>query len=237
MANGMIFHARHRNTLLCHAGGAVKLIMLILLSIFLSIGSPLFVFSLFLFLILIALIDRLPASIIFKDGLFFIILAFFILVTEYFATKDYIQSLCATSRFLSIVLASLIFTDTTSPDDVARGLGGLLSPIIGKAAYRLASIVELTIAMLPVITDTLVEINESRKARLGHFFPHPVKAISSFSISVLTKLFSYVDEYSDALASRLYDSSAKRYTPPFNKADAVIVLFIILLTSVFIWTK
>lgn len=237
MAGGMIFHTRSRDTLLCRAGGGVKLIMLILISILISTGSELFVLALSALLLLTAVIDSLPPRIIFKDGIFFLILAIFIAVTELLATSSALLAAVATLRFLSIVIASLILTDTTTADDVARGTGALLYPFLRSYAWRLASLVELTISMLPVITDTLLEINEGRKARGGSFLRHPIRSLTELSVSMLARLFSYVDEYADALSARGYDSSARRYTPPLNKADAFLILVMVLIIGGYLWTR
>lgn len=237
MASGMIFHTRCRDTLLCRAGGGTKLVLLILISIFVSTGSSSFVFTVSALLLLTAIADRLPPSVIFKDGIFFIILAIFILVTEYISTDSLLLSSVETLRFLSIVCISLIVTDTTTADDLARGTGAILSPVLGSYGWRIASLVELTVSMLPVITDTLFEVNEARKARGSSLAKHPVRSLTELSVSMLTRLFSYVDEYSDALAARGYDNSAKRYTPPLNKSDIIIFAAMLLLTGGFLWTR
>lgn len=237
MAGGMIFHTRSRDTLLCRAGGGVKLIMLILISVLISTGSEVFVLAISALLLLTAVMDRLPPSVIFKDGVFFIILAAFIAITELFAKGSVLLATVATLRFLSIVTASLILTDTTTADDVARGTGALLHPFLRSYAWRIASLVELTISMLPVITDTLLEINEARKARGGSFLRHPVRSTTELSASMLTRLFAYVDEYADALSARGYDTTVRRYTPPLNRADALLILAMGLMLGGYLWTR
>lgn len=237
MAGGMIFHTRSRDTFLCRAGGGVKLILLILISVLVSTGSEVFVLAVSSLLLITAIADRLPPSVIFKDGIFFLILAAFIAITELYSTGSILLSSVATLRFLSIVTASLILTDTTTADDVARGTGALLHPFLRSYAWRIASLVELTISMLPVITDTLLEINEARKARGGSFLRHPVRSTTELSASMLTRLFAYVDEYADALSARGYDTSVRRYTPPLNKADALLILTMVLLLGGYLWTR
>lgn len=237
MAGAVIFHSRIRDTLFCRCHGGVKLIFLLLFSTLISTGTPSFVFFASALIAIAAIADRMPPSLLLKQGVFFMIIALFILISEYVNTASVMLTATAVLRFLSIVIASLLLTDTTSPDDIARGIGGLLSPIFGALAWRLASVTELTISMLPVITDSTQTILTARKARGERMLRHPVKAITGLTVSILSAMLTKADGYADALSARSYDTSAKRRVPPLTAADLLPAAVSLLLIGAFIWTR
>ncbi len=237
MAVSTIFHTRSHDNALRKMNGGIKLIALLLLSVFLTTGNTAFVLLLSLLLLMTAVVIKLPLSSYFKDGFFFVIIALFIYISEYSATGTHIQATLAAIKFLSVLLASLLLMDTTTPDEIARGVGTMLHPILGKYAYHLASLVELTIAMIPRIFSVSSTIIEARKARGEHFLKHPFKSLIGISTSILSALLESISAYADALESRFYNSQQKRYTPPLNIYDLAMILFLVGITGGFICSK
>lgn len=233
----LIFHTRDRNTLLCRMHGAVKLLFLLLFSSLVSTGSGPFVIGCSALILLIAILDKLPPSLLFKQGFFFLVIALFILISEYMNTASPYLALIALLRFLSIVLSSLLLTDTTTPDEIARGVGGLLSPLLGSFAWRLASVTELTISMLPVITDSTEQILTARRARGERMLRHPIRSLTGLTVSILSLMLTKVEQYADALSARSYESSARRHVPPLTRADLFPLFTMVLIIGGFIWTR
>lgn len=237
MAVSTIFHTRSQSNALRRMNGGIKLISLLLLSLFITAGDNLVVISLSGLVLLTALAIKLPLSSYFKDGFFFIIIALFIYISEYFDSKMHYQAIIASLRFLSILLSSLILMDTTTPDEIARGVGAMLHPFFGKYAYHMASLVELTIAMIPRIFSVSATIMEARKARGERFLKHPFKSLIGISTSILSALIESISAYADALESRFYNSMQKRYTPPLNRYDWIMIVLLAAMTGGFVCSK
>ncbi len=95
MAVSTIFHTRSHDNALRKMNGGIKLIALLLLSVFLTTGNTAFVLLLSLLLLMTAVAIKLPLSSYFKDGFFFVIIALFIYISEYSATRTHIQATLA----------------------------------------------------------------------------------------------------------------------------------------------
>lgn len=222
MAIGNLFHSRIKSGFLYKANPLTKLILLIIISIILSASNNYLVFGLSILLILTSLLIKLPILKYLKEGFVLIIIAFFILITEWLNTKDLLLTSLATLKFLMILLSSLILLDTTNIDDLSRSLSAFLHPIFGRFAYRFSAIIELTLSMFPLIIDTAITTKEAREARFESFLKRPIKSITNYSISLLSNLLDSVSDYSDALISRGYDVYAKRERPKFSYIDLIL---------------
>ena len=109
------------------------------------------------------------------------------------------------------------------PDGLSRSLGSALSHIFGKNAYVLASIIEITLSMIPMIIDSARGMLEARKARGESFRAHPFRSVSGLAASILSDLLDKAEVYTDALMSRGYDASARRVSPAYRRNDWIII--------------
>ena len=223
----IIFHTREQDTLINKLNGAAKFIFLILTSIAISISNINLAFSLFALSIIIAFWVKLPILRILKEGIIFILLVLFIAITEYINTQSVLLTSFACVKFITILLFALILTDTTSSSDIARGIGSLGEKIFRSYAWHFAALIELTIGMIPLVFDTVLSIYDSRRARCDSFVKHPIKSITSFSISVFIALLEEASNYVDALESRNYDINMSRPSKKFKFKDFVVVILAI----------
>ena len=233
MAEGVIFHYREADNILTRLNPCTKLLSVLVYSVVVSSSSDsTAVFVLFLFPLIIASAIRLPVRSYLKESIFFLILALFIFISSFLSFADPVAALVPSVRFLSVMLISMLLTDTTMPDDIARSLGAALSHILGRAAYLIASVVEITISMIPLIIDCVLSIYEARRARGASFVRHPLRSASEFSASLITDLLDKAEIYADALSARGYSASGGRYTLPYGMADRIIIaISIIVLIS------
>lgn len=224
MVEGVVFHFRDRNTFLNQANPLTKLISLLSCSILLVgaglsrtcfIGGGLF---------LVALSLRLPFRSYFRETLFFLFMAIFIAITEWWATTDPSATAAAALRFLAIVLAGMLLADTTAPDDLSRSLGAVLDKLPFLNGYKLAAGVELTLAIIPLIFDVAAELRMARQARLDRSWKHPVKYLVSYCSTMFSLLMDRMDDLSIALDARAYDPSAPRKAPGFTYRDVALLL-------------
>lgn len=238
MAGLLIFQTRKRDSFLCACHGGVKLLSLIVLSILLSSSSSYtFIFIATALIFFAVVVERTPIILWLRQGFFFLIIASFIFVSEYAEYKSLVLALAAFFKFVSLLSASLLLLDTTSPSDIARGTGWLLSFIAGPFAWRVASLIELTLSMLPTLSKVVSETLEAQRSRGARFLRHPIKTLSGYSISLISRLLNSTIELADALESRAYDNTKARYVAPPTRRDLILILILALLTGGRFWIK
>lgn len=232
MVEGVAFHFRDRQTFLNQANPLTKLAALLCVS-FLLVGASLEM-TLYLGVILAAtaLALRLPLGAYLKESLFFLFMAIFIAVTEWLASGNYAQTAAASLRFLAIVLAGMVLSDTTAPDDLSRSLGRVLNYIPFLDGYRIAATIELTLAIIPLIFDVAMQVKVARHARLQRTWRRPVSYLVSYTSSLFTLLLDRMDDLSVALDARAFDPSAPRRTVAFSVRDAVICLAMVVIVGI-----
>lgn len=232
MAEALIFHYRQADNLLTRLNPNTKLVCLLSYSITISSAPSLAVYPLFLLCLIIAAAIRLPWKEYVKESIFFLVIALFMGISACFHEEGIFSALSSPLSFLSMVLASMLIADTTMPDELSRSLGSALSHVIGKYAYILSSLMEITLSMIPVIIDSTICMHEARKARGASFFHHPVRSVTELSVSILSDLLDKAEMYIDALYSRSYDPKGKRPCAPYRAPDVLIICLSTVLAAV-----
>jgi len=162
-----IFAYRNKNSFLHKLNPIVKLLLM------LSIAFIPWYFTLPV-LIISSIIIKLPIIKYFKNLIFFFILAILI----YFS-----NGWQSAMKFFTIILSGLILTDTTEPIDLAKKL----EPVLGRT---FALIVQLTLAILPIVFKTCETVRLTRKARGERFI----------GLSYLEMILSVLLDKSDEIA-------------------------------------
>lgn len=235
MEDVMIFTTRMRDSFLCKINPLTKLIFLLALSVSISFASNTVVFILSFAILVLAILNKLPFKDLYKGTTFFFILAILIFITE--LSFGYINALAQALKFLTIVLASLIFTDTTTPNDTARSISSFLYPILKERANTFGFIIELTLSMIPNILETSKKILDARKCRGERMLLHPIRMLTGFSITLFTNLFEHISSYADGLESRLYTNLVRRKERPYSYHDLIAFLVLSLVVGGTIWIK
>ena len=223
MAEAMIFHYREDDNFLVHFNPAAKLAALLSYSVIVSSASSSVVFVLALFPIAAAFAIHLPWRQYLKESAFFIVLAAIMCATSYASDHDAIESAASAVAFLSMVLSSILLMDTTMPDELSRSLGSALSHVMGRRAYALSSLVEITLSMIPLIIDGSVCMFEAMKARGASPLSHPLRFVCQLSVGILSGLLDKAEIYIDALYSRGYDASMRRDCASYGFRDYLMI--------------
>lgn len=223
MAEAMIFHYREDDNFLVHFNPAAKLIALLSYSVIVSSASSRVVFVLALLPIVAASAIHLPWRQYLKESAFFIVLAAIMCATSYASDHDAIESAASAVAFLSMVLSSILLMDTTMPDELSRSLGSALSHVMGRRAYALSSLVEITLSMIPLIIDGSVCMFEAMKARGASPLSHPLRFVCQLSVGILSGLLDKAEIYIDALYSRGYDASMRRDCASYSFWDYLMI--------------
>lgn len=223
MATMMIFHCRQADSFLSRTNPLAKLIALISFSVLISMTDGWLSLILSFIPVIIVIAIRIPLKEYIKESIFFIVIAVVMFISEFFDTEDGLSALSASASFLSIVVASMILMDTTMPDDLSRSLGSALSHVAGHYAYSLAAVIEITMAMIPVITDSVLSLHEARLARGERFIVHPFRSLCQLAQCILSDLLDKAEIYIDALYSRGYDAAMRRECASYRLSDWVII--------------
>ncbi|NCC13153.1 MAG: hypothetical protein EOM32_07230, partial [Spirochaetia bacterium] len=93
-----------------------------------------------------------------------------------------------------------------------------------------ASTIELTLSILPLIFDASLEVVTARKARLERR-RNPYTAITSLSSAIFSLLLDKAQELSLALEARNFDPARKRPGLPYSASDLVLLLFTALVAA------
>lgn len=230
MAETMIFHYRNDDNILTRMNPNAKLVGLLSYSAVISSAERYDVFALAVMPVIAAMMIHLPWRRYLRESSFFIVLAAIMWLSAYCHSSDFISSAASAVAFLAMVLASVLLTDTTMPDELSRSLGSALSHVLGKYAYALSSLMEITLSMIPLIIDSAAGMLEARKARGTSFISHPLSSLAELSSSILSDIFDKAEIYIDALYSRGYDTSSGRYCAEYRGYDWLIIASCIVIT-------
>jgi len=237
MAHVTLFSSRDRGTFLCRVNPGLKLIALLSLSIAVSSANGTYPIALFLFLIPYSVFNRLPLIKYIKEGWLLLLIALLIALTEKANGSSGLGTASAVSAFLSVVLMSLLLADTSSPSGIARSLGSMLSRIFGQFGWKAASMVELTLSMIPMILEDATALHEARISRGDSFLLHPIRSTAGYSVMLTSRLLDKVGDYADSLSSRFYSPGESRTAPSYSLCDLAFTISVLIIILGRAWIK
>ncbi|NCC63749.1 MAG: energy-coupling factor transporter transmembrane protein EcfT [Spirochaetia bacterium] len=229
MAETLIFHYRQKNTFLHRCNPITKFLSVIILCLVLLRVSFFGVLVLSTLLFVGAMLQKLPLRQYKRELRFFVFMLFLILLTEYLAKGSFQEAFSAFFRFFSIILLGLLISDSTAPDELGRSLGNILDKIPFVNGAMVASSIELTLSLLPMIFDASLEVHTARQSRLEKK-RNPFVVITSLSSSIFDLLLDKAQNLSDALEARLFDPSSKRQSMRYKTVDVYLLLIVLLLS-------
>lgn len=219
----LIFHYRPQESLLGKANPLIKLLLLIAFCIVVSTAPLATTGAMLGLLVLTMLLIRLPLLSYGRDLRFFLIMGSLILLANGLSTRDWTLAWNLTLRFLAVILAAIIFSDTTDFWDLSCAIAPLIDWIPFVHGWRIASAIQLTIMLVPMVFDATNAVRDAQRSRCG-FKGNPVKALITYAWSVMDTLLEMLDDVSDSLDARLFDPDVKRERPPIKLVDVVLCL-------------
>lgn len=228
MAEALIFHYRDQQAFLNRCNPFIKLVATLAILIPLARASLVVALTLALPLLLLTITQRLPLHRYAKELRFFMVMTLLIGLTEYWATQALLSSLAACVRFLVIILAGMLLADSTAPDELGRSLGRILNRLPFIDGWAVASSIELTLSMVPMIFDVTQQITTARKARMERR-AHPIQALTSLAASIFSLLLDRSEELTTALEARSFSPSRPRQAPSYSKNDLALCCGLILI--------
>lgn len=157
-----------------------------------------------------------------------LITAFLIYIFRLANVGEQLSALSATARFLSTIAAAALYIATTDLTELSAAIGSFFGKAIGKAAWRFASGVMMTIALFPIIFEAATEMLDARKARGGSFLAHPIQNLTDYTVSLMRILFQKILIFQDAMYARAYTEEAERTAPLYHPFDFGILLCAVL---------
>lgn len=113
---------------------------------------------------------------------------------------------------LLVVLGSLL-AGTTQVVSIQAALAWYLRPFPFLRGGRIATMVGLTVTLIPLIFDSYREVSEAQASRGAGSIRNPIRRIALLAFPLLLKTFRRADTLAAALESRSY--SDERAYPPF----------------------
>ncbi len=214
----MIFHYREQDTLLGRANPLTKLLLLVAICIAASGATLMVTIAILVFLGGASALIRLPLASYGRDLRFFAVMGLLIFLVNGLSTGDWILATLLTLRFLDIVLAAIIFSDTTDFWDLSCSIAPVLDRIPFVHGWRVASAIQLTIMLVPMVFETTGQVRDAQKARSA-FLGNPVRVVTTYATQVMETLFAKLDAVSDSLDARLFDPDTRRGSQPMRVAD------------------
>ncbi len=231
MAEALIFHYRHQHTALSRANPLSKFISVIAICIMLfTLSLP----GLGVVTVVLGLAmwrQRLPIIRYRRELRYFTIILLLIIITEYIATANALSPSVSALRFIIIIQCGLLLTDCTAADDLARSLGSLLDTIPLVDGWAIASTIEMTLALLPMIFDASLEVVTARTARLERK-GRPLASLSGITASIFSLILDKGEDLALALEARHFDPSQPRRRLPYSFLDVLLLLAVALMLSV-----
>ena len=168
------------------------------------------------------IMSRLPLAVLIREIRRLLLLIVVIVVVSAapgsggFSGEGLLKGAVVSWQFLLLILSGVLLTGTTSFTDIRASLVWFFRPLPGVPATRIATMMTLTLSMIPLLFDQLQEMREARQARcLGKTkwigkvkgsgtARGPWRKLKMTLVPLFINTFRRADEISLALESRCY---------------------------------
>lgn len=127
-------------------------------------------------------------------------------------------------KFFLVMMTGLLFCTTTRTSQVKSAVQWVLKPVPFIPEKRVAVMVSLTLAFMPVILKQAQAISDAQAARCGNLEKNPVKKITRLILPMLKKTFLTADNMILAMESRCYGED--RTDPVFSPSGREPLFFL-----------
>ena len=106
-----------------------------------------------------------------------------------------------------LLLYGTLLAATTRSSHLQAAVAWYLSPFPFLPRARIATMVGLTISLIPLIFDSYNEISDAQRARCVQSIRNPARRLAQLSIPLILKTFGRADTLSSAIESRCYNDN------------------------------
>lgn len=183
---------------------------------------------LFTFFIALTSFSGLPAGVFFRavrPMVLFIIFIFLaqLLFTEGQALVSFwvlhptfeglLNGIRLSARFILLLLFAALMTASTDPSAITCGIERMLRPLplrwMGVNSYELATMMNLSIAFLPLLFDRVERTKAAQASRGMHFGKNPFHSVPALTIPLIRGVVRDAEELSLAMESRGYQGTRR----------------------------
>ena len=129
-------------------------------------------------------------------------------------------------RLAAVVLLGTLFTATTSIRDLRAAIVWYLRPFPRLHGGRIATMIGLTISLIPLIFDTQSEISDALRSRCIERSGRFVRRAGAFAAPLIIKTFTRADEIVQAMEARCYTDDRTVARLCARGADWIVTLFV-----------
>lgn len=239
MAQITFFHYVHKETIIHRMDGRLKLLCMLLLSISASLASEWQHYLLALVVALLGLLlAKLPIIALLRDMKYFAIIIIVVFVSNAVNISGdpipgiplnsvSIQGVEAGLRFagrlILIIMVCIVLTGTTTLWSFRNIVEWYLRPLPFVPEARVATMINLTFVLIPVIFDNFAEMMDAQKSRGIELRKIPIRRIKYLAFPLLSRTLRRADEIVWAMESRCYSETRTKAAFTVNKADVLIL--------------
>ena len=209
--------------------------------------------ALFVFFFTLALLSRLPMKIFFRAVRPMMVFIIFIFLAQLFFTDGRViaslwilkpslegleNGLKLAVRFILLLLFASLLTASTDPSAITCGVERMFRPLplrwLGISSFELATMMNISIAFLPLLFERVERTKAAQAARGMDFVKNPFHSIPALTIPLLRGVIRDAEELALAMESRGYQGKCRTslHELSMQKRDWA-ALFILILFSFF----
>lgn len=209
--------------------------------------------TLFVIFFTLALLSRLPMKVFFRAVRPMMLFIIFIFLTQLFFTdgraivsfwilkpsmEGLEEGLKLATRFILLLLFAALLTASTDPSAITCGVERMLRPLplrwLGISSFELATMMNISIAFLPLLFERIERTKAAQAARGMDFVKNPFHSIPALTIPLLRGVIRDAEELALAMESRGYQGKRRTslHELSMQKRDWA-ALFILMLFSIF----
>jgi len=183
---------------------------------------------LFTFFIALTSFTGLPAKVFFRAVRPMVMFIIFIFLAQFFFTEGQalvsfwvlqptleglLNGLRLSARFILLLLFAALMTASTDPSAITCGIERMLRPLplrwLGINSYELATMMNLSIAFLPLLFDRVERTKAAQASRGMHFGKNPFTSVPALAIPLIRGVVRDAEELSLAMESRGYQGTRR----------------------------
>lgn len=179
--------------------------------------------ALFMLFFSLTLLSRLPMRILFRAVRPMVLFITFIFFTQLFfsggspfasfwilkpSMEGMENGLNFAARFILLLLFAALLTASTDPSSITCGIEKMLRPLplrwLGVSSFELATMMNISIAFLPLLFERVERTKAAQAARGMDFMRNPFRSVPALAIPLLWGVIRDAEELALAMESRGY---------------------------------
>jgi len=129
---------------------------------------------------------------------------------KYLTSGSAVEGAAFAAMMLTMFFSGLLFYSTTRITDFRKAVEAIFRPVPFVNEHRIADLIAMTMAFLPLIFKTSAQLREAEFSRGFRPSKNPIRTLKLRTIPLLINLFLKTDEMTDAYYSRGFGSRDRK---------------------------